>query len=167
VSALEFVTYGRPAPKGSKQHGGAGQFYEQSRYLPAWMDAVILAAQRARIAAKWRTATMPCVLDLVFSLDRAEHQSPDTPWLDDYPAKPPDLDKLARGVADALTRAGVWADDALWVGCDRLYKVYAGRPETWPIITGSEYLHTKRRAIDGWTGAWVKVTQLSELENNV
>jgi len=121
---LEFVAYGRPAPKGSKQHGGSGQFYEQSRYLPAWMDAVVLAAQRARVAAKWRTATMPCVLDLVFSLDRAEHPSPDTPWLDDYPAKPPDLDKLARGVADALTRAGVWADDALWIGCNRLRKLY-------------------------------------------
>lgn len=33
----------------------------------------------------------------------------------DYPAKPPDLDKLIRAVLDGITDAKVWADDSLVV----------------------------------------------------
>lgn len=159
MSALEFVAYGRPAPQGSKRFGASGQAYEQSRYLPAWREAVKLAAQRARIEAKWHTVTVPCVLDLVFSVDRAEHPDPDRPWLDEYPAKPPDLDKLARGVADALTAAGVWADDALWVGCGWLWKLWVAGPPT-PIVRGQQYTALGR------AGCSVRVYRLSEMEND-
>lgn len=44
------------------------------------------------------------------------------PW----PSVYPDLDKLARGVLDALKAAGVMKDDCLVVEFTRLAKVYAG-----------------------------------------
>lgn len=164
MTSLEFVVYGRPAPQGSKKWGASGQAYEQSRYLPEWRAAVKLAAERARLAVKWRTATGPCVLDILFSLQRAERPDPDAPWTHRLPAKQPDLDKLARGVADALKLAGAWADDALWVA-GTLWKVYAGNPNDWPIIAGAEHLLTDENATQ-WTGAWIRLTRLSEMEND-
>lgn len=167
MTSLEFVAYGRPAPQGSKQFGATGQLYEQSRYLgehvkpdgtggSGWRRAVWLAATRARLAARWRTATKPCVLDVVFAVKRPDRPDPDRPWLADYPAGPPDKDKLERAVADVLTRAGVWADDALWVGTSRSWKVY---PD-----------HRLWQAYDRYsgcfaTGAHITVTRLSDMED--
>lgn len=173
MTSLELVAYGRPAPQGSKQFGASGQAYEQSRYLgehprpdgrggSGWRKDVYLAAQRARIAAKWRTVTMPCALSLAFWVARPKRPDPDRPWLDDYPAGPPDVDKLARAVADCLTRAGVWADDALWVRTHQLDKGYCA-----PTVVTDAPVDWWSRHPMGATGAYIKVTQLSELENDV
>jgi Holliday junction resolvase RusA-like endonuclease len=56
----------------------------------------------------WETLTGPVTLEVVFYLERpATISQAKRPW----PIKPPDLDKLVRGVCDGLTDAGVWADD--------------------------------------------------------
>lgn len=43
-----------------------------------------------------------------------------------YPMRTPDLSKLARSTEDALSDAGIWADDARVVEYSRLAKVYPG-----------------------------------------
>ena len=46
----------------------------------------------------------------------------------------PDLSKLLRSTEDALTDAGLWADDARVVEYERLAKVYPGEdPEALPV----------------------------------
>lgn len=172
--SLEFVAYGRPAPKGSKRYGATGQAYEQSRYLPAWSAAVKLAGERARLAMRWRTAAVPCRLDLAFWLARPDRDDPDRPWLHEYPASPPDVDKLARGVADALTQAGVWADDALWVRTGQLDKGYVA-PLTVPATSADSMPHVvwvTDAPTDWWSrhpmgspGCYIKVTRLSDMED--
>jgi endodeoxyribonuclease RusA len=46
-----------------------------------------------------------------------------------YPSVIPDLSKLIRSTEDALTDAGVWADDARVVAYHQPRKVYAGGPD--------------------------------------
>lgn len=125
---LSFFVAGRPAPKGSKRGGAAGQLREASRYLPAWTWAVHLGAVRARIAANWETATRPCQMGTIFFFDRPANP---VPHAQDEPAVPPDVDKLLRAVADPLTVAGVWRDDALWTAVGATRKVYVGTVINW------------------------------------
>ena len=99
---------GRPAPQGSKRHVGKGRFVEASKYLPAWRKAVTVAAEEAVQRESWATVAGPVRLEIVFYLDRPSSISASKrPW----PIKPPDIDKLVRGVCDALTDAQVWEDD--------------------------------------------------------
>ena len=50
----------------------------------------------------------PVELEVMFFLERpATISVKQRPW----PIKPPDIDKLVRGVCDAVTDAGVWEDD--------------------------------------------------------
>ena len=99
---------GRPAPQGSKRHVGKGRFVEASKYLPAWRKAVTVAAEEAVQREGWATTAGPVRLEIVFYLDRPSSISASKrPW----PIKPPDIDKLVRGVCDALTDAQVWEDD--------------------------------------------------------
>jgi Holliday junction resolvase RusA-like endonuclease len=142
--SLDFIVLGRPAPQGSKKGGATGQLREASVYLPAWRREITLCAQRARIAAGWVKAEGPCRLDVVFYIERAANP---VPHAQVYPAVKPDNDKLARAVADALTSAGVWRDDCLWVDTGRLAKRYAG--ETDALLPNNQ------------TGAWIRVTELS------
>jgi Holliday junction resolvase RusA-like endonuclease len=111
--SLTFDVYGRPAPQGSKRYiGGSakqgGRFIEASKYLPAWRKAVTSTAVAIMEDEGWETCTDPVTLEVIFYLERpATIPHSKRPW----PIKPPDLDKLVRGVADGLTDAGVWADD--------------------------------------------------------
>lgn len=57
----------------------------------------------------WDTVSGPVELQVVFYLERP---SSITKRKRPYPIVPPDLDKLCRGVADALSDAGVWDDDS-------------------------------------------------------
>jgi len=121
---LEFTAYGRPAPQGSKSRGATGQMRESSEYLANWREAVRLAAARARIAQGWTLAEGPCQLDLIVYVKRPARPASHCEL---YPAGPPDLDKYARAVSDALTLAGVWRDDSRWVISGILKKWYAGQ----------------------------------------
>lgn len=105
---LTIVVNGRPAPQGSKRHVGKGRFVEASKYLPAWRKAVTAAAREVANSDGWTTTAGPVRVEVIFYLDRPSTISATKrPW----PIKPPDIDKLVRGVCDALTDAGVWEDD--------------------------------------------------------
>jgi len=106
---LSFFVPGRPAPQGSKKSVGNGRFIEASKYLPAWRKAVTEHAIYEATFSSWETVAGPVELEVVFYLDRpssvSEKKRP-------YPVVPPDIDKLVRGVGDALSDAGVWNDDS-------------------------------------------------------
>lgn len=144
--SLTFDVYGRPAPQGSKRYiGGSakqgGRFIEASKYLPAWRKAVTSTAVAIMEDEGWETCTDPVTLEVIFYLERpATIPHSKRPW----PIKPPDLDKLVRGVADGLTDAGVWADDDQVVHVIA-WKVYAdtrdpGAQVTITPIVGGEGL---------------------------
>jgi Holliday junction resolvase RusA-like endonuclease len=106
IDRLVVVVVGRPAPQGSKHHGVAGQMREASAYLPPWRAAVKLAAVRVMkelgVAPDDRPVFRGAVgLSVCFRLHTGQRID-----------GPPDLDKLVRGVCDALTLARVWEDDA-------------------------------------------------------
>jgi len=124
--SLTFDVYGRPAPQGSKRYiGGSakqgGRFIEASKYLPAWRKAVTSTAVAIMADEGWETVTDPVTLEVIFEK---------RPW----PTKPPDLDKLVRGVADGLTDAGVWADDDQVVHVIA-WKVYADTRDPGATVT--------------------------------
>lgn len=106
---LTFFTDGRPAPQGSKRHVGGGRFIEASKYLPAWRLAVTQCAIYEATLTGHETITGPVELEVVFYLERPKTV---TETVRPEPTVPPDLDKLIRGVCDALTDAAVFEDDA-------------------------------------------------------
>lgn len=128
---LVFYVPGTPAPQGSKRHVGNGVMVESSKAVKPWRQDVTAAAIDAATTAGWETATGPVGLRLTFYLRRprshygtgrnADQVKPSAP---EYPATKPDLDKLQRSTLDALTTAGVLADDARVVLIDAA-KVYA------------------------------------------
>ena len=106
---LNFFVPGRPAPQGSKKSVGRGRFVEASKYLPAWRKAVTEFAIYAATEHSWEPLHGPVTLEVVFYIERPStinvNKRP-------HPVVPPDIDKLVRGVSDALSDAGVWGDDA-------------------------------------------------------
>lgn len=137
---LEIRVYGTPAPQGSKRHVGHGVMVESSKALPAWREAVKQAARDAMgdDPATWTQAPRGTPLDLLatFVFPRpASHYGTGRNASKLKPSAPvcktsaPDVSKLVRATEDALTDAGVWADDALVIritACKR----YALRGET-------------------------------------
>lgn len=108
--AVSFDVVGRPAPQGSKKSVGNGRFVEASKYLPAWRAAVVSAA---RLAYTGEPINTPCRLRVVVFLDK-----PKKPKFESAPGVMPDVDKLARGIADSLKIGGVIQDDALIVSLE-------------------------------------------------
>ena len=92
---------GVPAPQGSKRHIGNGRMIESSKKVGPWRKAV--AEEFAHISEPMEG---PIIIMVAFLLDKKA--SVVRLW----PTVPPDLDKLERGLLDALTLAGVWKDDA-------------------------------------------------------
>jgi len=107
--SLSFTVEGRPAPQGSKRSIGNNRFIEASKFLPAWRKAVTLQARTAVVEQTWEQAAGPVELYVVFYLERPKSVTSNKRPL---PIKPPDIDKLVRGVADSLSDAEVWVDDA-------------------------------------------------------
>lgn len=107
---LLVIVEGRPAPQGSKSYRGNQRFTEASKYLPAWRKAIVQAIkveiEESQTISKFDT---PVKVNLDFFIER-----PKNPKFA-YPGTTPDLDKLVRGVFDAVTQSGVWTDDALVV----------------------------------------------------
>jgi Holliday junction resolvase RusA-like endonuclease len=125
---MRIVVYGTPAPQGSKnlvrnRHTGVTHTLEQSPHLKSWRQDVKAAAEAA-LESLGRPLPFQgaVVMRLVFTVARpASVRRHKRPW----PSVTPDLDKLARGVLDALKGAGVYRDDCLVVEFTRLAKVYA------------------------------------------
>ena len=115
-----FVALGTPAPQGSKSFkgmaGGHAILAESSKKVLPWREAVKAAAPAGP------TLDGPLVVVMVFTLARPKSakKSETTPY------RTPDLSKLCRATEDALTDAGLWADDARVAEYVRLAKVWSG-----------------------------------------
>lgn len=157
LTGVTIVAPGTPAPQGSKRafkhrHTGRVVVVEQQHdRVKAWRDAVTAAAQLAPTVPTARFDG-PVLVGIIFALPRpkshyrtgrhAHELRPDAPR---WPTGTPDLSKLARSTEDALTDAGVLADDSRIVR-EVLAKVYADDPEA--------------RALDGRPGAVIEVRPL-------
>lgn len=119
---IKFRVNGIPAPQGSKRHVGGGRMVESSRAVGPWREAVRHEAGVALwVDGSWLPGTsLPLSVTVVFVLARplshwgganhdAGHLRNSAPK---FPAKRPDLDKLARAVLDGLVAGGVMADDS-------------------------------------------------------
>lgn len=98
---VSFFVPGIPRPQGSKDHVGGGRLVESSKGLTEWRWRVGLAANQARNAgAGGALISGPVRATVVFVFPRPKilGSSPTPPM-----TSAPDLDKLVRGVLDALT----------------------------------------------------------------
>lgn len=106
--------YGRPAPQGSKRSLGAGRpLIESSKFVKPWRADI-----RDHVINEYRGPVLdePLCVELGFLMPRPSSTPKRyTP----FAMKRPDIDKLTRAVLDALSSAGVWADDA------RVVELYA------------------------------------------
>lgn len=140
MTTLSFVVRGRPTPQGSKKawaytgkDGKARAMLQESSAagLKAWRAAVVEAARMAcaKLDAEQGEPlpTIPFPTGVPVSLNasfwftrpKSHYRTGKSAHLlrDDAPARPVnratgDLSKLIRGLEDALTDAGVWADDS-------------------------------------------------------
>ena len=119
--AWSFYVVGQPGPQGSKSakgiHGGRIIMTESSKKVAPWRQAVTAAAFGAGPCLDG-----PLVVGMVFSLRRPVSARKS----DIVPSRTPDLSKLARSTEDAITTAGLWADDARVAAYCLLVKAYAG-----------------------------------------
>lgn len=132
---LRFEAIGLPGAQGSKRHVGRGVMVESSKKVGPWREAVANAARAAHCGHP--PLDGPLSMEVVFRLPatsswKAADRTRGWRWKD----RTPDLDKLLRSTGDALTQAGVIADDA------RIVAVGACKVET-----------------AGWTGAQIVVRE--------
>lgn len=123
---IRIVVYGCPAPQGSKSFKGLAKsgraiLAESSKRVKPWRQDVKAAGIEARKGAP--PIDGPILARMVFTLPKPK-SAPKTRRT--YPDRKPDLSKLVRSTEDALTDAGVIADDARIVEFTRLAKVYPG-----------------------------------------
>jgi crossover junction endodeoxyribonuclease RusA len=111
---LSFRVNGLPAPQGSKRHVGNGRMIEASKKVGPWRAAVFEAVA----SLDFEPFANECSIEIVFYLEKPKTVKRILPTV------PPDLDKLIRGLLDALTLAHVWLDDALAVDIAAV-KIYA------------------------------------------
>ena len=149
MTSYGFRVYGIPAPQGSKIPGVSsktGKMFvrEQSgKTLKSWREDVKNAALIARGVQDSRTNPEPIPtltgairLGINFYMPRPASVSVKKRPL---PIVAPDLDKLVRGVGDALKAAGVYRDDAQVVSIQAV-KVYGtdeaqSSPGAWIVIS--------------------------------
>lgn len=126
---IEIIVYGSPAPQGSKKFvgmskSGRGIMVESSAKVRPWRMDVKDAAMKVR-AKLGLVAPLDCPLmaSMVFTLPKPS-SAPKTRRT--WPCRMPDASKLLRSTEDALTDAGIWADDARVVEYGRVAKVFPG-----------------------------------------
>lgn len=132
---LQIHVVGVPAPQGSKRgfvnpHTGRVAMVESSKKVKPWRKAVAEAATEACAGAAewlgldgWVPLDGPLEVAMVFTLRKPLSAPKRTRT---WPTKYPDVSKLCRSTEDALTAAGVWADDARVVRYRDLAKVFPG-----------------------------------------
>lgn len=94
---LAFFVPGRPVPQGSMRRSKHGHIIHSNKALKSWRAAVREAAEVACMAQRWRVVDAPIALQLTFLL-----KAPQRPLHPELAATKPDLDKLVRGIGDAL-----------------------------------------------------------------
>jgi Holliday junction resolvase RusA-like endonuclease len=144
AAAEDYVTirvFGSPAPQGSKSgfaikkggvYTGRVGMKESSKHVDPWRADVKAAALEVMGNGARPALDGPLRVEMIFTFTRpvghygtgrnAGQLRASAPQ---RPAGMPDLSKLARSTEDALTQAGVWADDSRVVEYARLAKVYA------------------------------------------
>lgn len=124
MTNLSVWVAGRPAAQGSKKHIGHGRMVESSKYVGPWREHIANAVRTQPLAVRrlWPLQG-PVQVRLSFVMPRPVN----TPKRSTPPAvKKPDGDKLERAVWDALSKAGVWRDDAqvtVWSGSKRIAEI--------------------------------------------
>jgi Holliday junction resolvase RusA-like endonuclease len=116
--------YGDPAPQGSKTAKvirGKAIMWESSKKLPGWRESVVMAAKVSFMENNNMQLLGPVTLHCKFYMPKPKSVSRK------YPNIAPDLDKLLRGIGDALQISGVISNDAQIVSIDA-HKVYADTP---------------------------------------
>jgi crossover junction endodeoxyribonuclease RusA len=103
-----FFVPGVPRPQGSKDHIGGGRMVESSKGLHEWRWRVGLAANQVRGHSKLYSGAVRVTCE--FIMPRPKGMKPET--IAPPHTHPPDLDKLVRGVLDAL-KGTLLVDDAL------------------------------------------------------
>lgn len=112
---LCFLIHGHPATQGSKKAFKRGKkivLVEMDPKLPEWRAAVTKAAKDAA-GPDWKPWDGPISVRGVIRLP-----APRKSKFGEWPAGPPDLDKLQRAIGDALTNSKVITDDARIVHWD-------------------------------------------------
>jgi Holliday junction resolvase RusA-like endonuclease len=118
--------YGDPAPQGSKTArviNGKAIMWESSKKLPEWRESVVMAAKVSFMENNHQTILGPVTLHCTFHMPKPKSVSRK------YPNTSPDLDKLLRGIGDALQISGVISNDAQIVSIVA-EKIYAQSPDT-------------------------------------
>ena len=115
---LEFFVPGIPAPQGSKKHVGNGVLIESSKKVAPWRKAVATTVAELDFIP----FDEPVEIFTTYLLPRPATVTRQ------LPSVPPDLDKLERGLFDALTIAGVWSDDSLVVDSHPSKRYADGNP---------------------------------------
>lgn len=129
---MKIVAFGIPYPKGSKKLFGTytdketgavrGRMGDSGgKGLSQWNKAVEKAGRAAMMGAPPMDGAL--VARFVFTMPKPA-SAPKTRRT--YPNKKPDIDKILRSTMDALTKAGVYVDDARVVETTRLAKVFPG-----------------------------------------
>jgi Holliday junction resolvase RusA-like endonuclease len=116
--------YGDPAPQGSKTArmvNGHVVMWESSKKLPGWRESVVMAAKVVFMENNRQALLGPVSLHCTFFMPRPKSVSRQ------YPNTAPDLDKLLRGIGDALQIAGVISNDGQIVAITAK-KVYSEVP---------------------------------------
>lgn len=131
TTPFQLTVFGEPAPQGSKiAHalpGGKIVMREVSKKIDPWRGAVKMAVLNL-VGDDFEPFDAPLEIETTFFLKRGSTiRRP-------LPAVAPDLDKLERGLFDALTGAGVWRDDSLVVSSISK-KVYADTREPGADVT--------------------------------
>lgn len=145
---IEIIVYGCPAPQGSKKFVGTtkegrGLLVESSKKVKPWRQDVKAAALQFRC-----DHPMPFSLDgplevqMVFTLPKPDSAPKKRRT---WPDRKPDVSKLARSTEDALTDAGLWADDARVVAYTLLAKVF---PDEHPMALSSPGVRIRVRRAD-------------------
>lgn len=122
---LKFRVYGVPASQGSKKgfvvNGRVNMVEQSHKKLRPWREEISDAGAKAMDGRD--PLDGPLFANITFFMKR-----PAKPKFKDYPAVFPDVDKMTRGVLDALKMAGVIKDDARVVAC-MATKVFAASLE--------------------------------------
>jgi len=107
MAQVRLTIAGEPKPQGSKRHVGNGVMIEAAgQPLKVWRKAIASECKKQEVE-KLRG---PLEVEVEFYLPRPKSIKPaQRP----SPIKPPDLDKLLRGLLDGIGQAGnIWEDDS-------------------------------------------------------
>lgn len=127
---LNVAVYGLPIQQGSKQPGkvvnGRSTMYEaKAAILKDWRKHVVSTIQAKHPLGLPPMESGPIFARVLFAFEQPKNLPADR---NGWPATTPDLDKLQRGIGDALTMSGIWLDDRKVVRWDTM-KAYVGHPD--------------------------------------